>query len=93
MRICLDPRDLNKAIQREHNRRLAQVLERSRKVGLKLNRNKMKIMTTEVPYIGHILTANGLKPDPNKICAVEQMPSPTDKPALGMVNNNNTQLS
>ena len=62
----------------------------SRKVGLKLNRNKMKVMTTEVSYIGHILTSNGLKPDPNKICAVEQMPSPTDKPALlrflGMMN-------
>ena len=29
----------------EHNHRLEQVLERSRKVGLKLNRSKMKIMT------------------------------------------------
>ena len=41
----------------EHNRRLAQVLERSRKVGLKLNRNKMKVVLTEVPYIGHISTS------------------------------------
>ena len=40
----------------EHNHRLEQVLKRSRKVGLKLNRSKMKIMTTEVPYIGHVLT-------------------------------------
>ena len=47
----------------EHNRRLAQVLERSRKVGLKLNRNKMKFVSTEVPYIGHISTSNGLEPD------------------------------
>ena len=74
----------------EHNFRLEQVLKRSRKVGLKLNRSKMKIMTTEVPYIGHILTANGLKPDPSKVQAVEEMPSPADKPALlrflGMVN-------
>ena len=74
----------------EHNFRLEQVLKRSRKVGLKLNLSKMKIMTTEVPYIGHILTANGLKPDPSKVQAVEEMPSPADKPALlrflGMVN-------
>ena len=40
----------------EHNHRLEQVLEQSRKVGLKLNRNKMKIMTAEIPYIGHVLT-------------------------------------
>ena len=76
----------------EHNHSLEQVLERSRKVGLKLNRSKMKIMTTEVPYIGYVLTsdANGLKPDPRKVHAVEGMPSPADKPALlrflGMVN-------
>ena len=33
----------------EHNRRLNEVLERSRKVGLKLNHNNMKIMTTDSP--------------------------------------------
>ena len=51
-------------------------------MGLKLNRNKMKIVTTEVPYIGDISTSHGLEPDPNKMCAVEYMQSPTDKPAL-----------
>ena len=50
----------------------------------------MKIVTPEVPYIGHVLTSYGLKPDPSKVRAVEEMPSPADKPALlrflGMVN-------
>ncbi|KAL9971967.1 hypothetical protein ACROYT_G018198 [Oculina patagonica] len=58
------------------------IAERSRKVGLKLNRSKMKILTAEVPYIGHVLTSNGLKPDPSKVHAVEEMPSPADKPAF-----------
>jgi len=75
----------------KHNHRLEQVLERARKVGLKLNRSKMEIMTPEVPYISHVLTSYGLKPDPSKVCAVEEMLSPADKPALlrflGMVNN------
>ena len=66
----------------EHNHRLEQVLERSREVRLKLNRNGMKIMTSEVPYIGHVLTSYRLKPDPSKVRAVEEMPSPADKPAL-----------
>ena len=66
----------------EHNHRLEQVSERSRKVGLKLNRSKMKIMTSEVPYIGHVLTLNGLKPDFRRVNAVEGMPSPAGKPAL-----------
>ena len=50
----------------------------------------MKILTSKVPYIGHVLTSNGLKPDPSNVRAVEEMPSPADKPALlrflGMVN-------
>ena len=50
----------------------------------------MTIMITEVPYIGHLLTSNELKPDPRKVHSVEGMPSPADKPAhlrfLGMVN-------
>ena len=37
-----------------------------------------------------MLTSYGLKPDPSKVRAVEEMPSPADKPALlrflGMVN-------
>ena len=74
----------------EHNHLLEKVLEHSRKVGLKLHRSKMKILTSEVPYIGHVLTSNRLKPDPSKVQAVEEMPSPADKPALlrflGMVN-------
>ena len=61
---------------------LEQVFERSTKVGLKLNRSKMKIMTTEVPYIGHVLTSNGLKPDPRKVHAEERMSSPTDNYTL-----------
>ena len=66
----------------EHNHSLEQVLKSSRKVGLKLSRRKMKIMTPEVPYIGHVLKSHGLKPDPSKVRAVEEMPSPAGKPAL-----------
>ena len=39
-------------------------------------------MTSEVPYIGHVLTLNGLKPDFRRVNAVEGMPSPAGKPAL-----------
>lgn len=50
----------------------------------------MKIMTTEVPYIGHVLSSYGLNPDPSRVRAVGEMPSPADKLALlsflGMVN-------
>ena len=31
-----------------------------------------------LPYISHIISNEGVKPDPNKITAIQSMPAPTD---------------
>ena len=45
---------------------------------------------SEVPFIGHLLTADGIITDPNKVRAIKDMSTPTDvkslKIFLGMVN-------
>ena len=45
---------------------------------------------TEIPYIGDLLTQNGLKPDPSKVEAILNMSKPTDLKAVqqlvGLVN-------
>ena len=48
----------------EHDARLKQVLTRAREVNLKFNAKKCKIKQEEVPYVGHVLSKDGLKPDP-----------------------------
>lgn len=57
---------------------------------MKLNPDKCKFRVTSVSYVGHLLTADGIKPDPDKTTAVRQMPKPEDKQALqrflGMTN-------
>ena len=74
----------------EHDQNLRALLERSRQKGLKLNPEKCKIKVQEVSYFGHKLTADGLKPDPAKIDAVKNMPTPKSKQELetilGMIN-------
>lgn len=50
----------------EHDERLIKLLECARKNNLKLNRNKCKIRMMEIKYIGHILSAQGVKPDEEK---------------------------
>ena len=30
-------------------------------------------------YLGHIVSKDGLKPDPDKVRAIEKMPDPTDR--------------
>lgn len=66
----------------EHDRRLVQLLKKAREQNLKLNKSKCKIRTSEIRYIGHILSADGLKPDPEKVRAVAQLPPPENKQAL-----------
>ena len=58
--------------------------------GIKLNRAKLEYKCKEVPFHGHVLTSEGLKPDPQKVKAITEMPRP-EKPEdvlrlNGMVN-------
>ena len=62
-----------------HDERLQRFLERASKKGLQLNKEKCKIRQREVPYVGHLLTAEGLKIDPQKVKAIHEMPEPKTK--------------
>ena len=68
---------MQEAIQ-NHNHSLTKLLDRCRQKNLKLNRKKVQLCKTEVPYIGHLLTAYGVKPDPSKIATIVNMPRPTN---------------
>ena len=76
--------------EKSHNERLRAVLERCRQKGVRLNKDKMQFKQQKVAYMGHVITSDGLQADPNKIKAILNMPSPTDKEAvqrlLGMTN-------
>ncbi|XP_064646192.1 uncharacterized protein LOC135499377 [Lineus longissimus] len=66
----------------EHDERLRKVLDRLREKGLKLNRRKCRVGLSEVVYIGGLLSADGVKPDPQKVQAIVDMPQPDCKAAL-----------
>ena len=76
--------------QEEHDHNLRLVLNRARQVNLKLNPTKCKFGVTNVNYVGHTFTSDGLKPDPEKVKAITDMPSPDSVQSLqrylGMVN-------
>ena len=65
----------------EHDARLKQVLTRARVVNFKFNAKKCKIKQ-DVPYVGHVLSTDGLKPDPEKIRAVKEMKPPENAKEL-----------
>ena len=62
-----------------HDEHLQKFLERASRKGLKFNKEKCRIRQKEVPYVGHLLTADGLKIEPQKIKAIQEMPEPESK--------------
>ena len=65
--------------EEEHNERLRTALVRARKNGVKLNKNKCKFLLSEVTYVGHVISSQGIKVDPNKVADILNMPNPEDK--------------
>ena len=55
-----------------------------------MNFDKLQLCVNEVKYLGAIITHEGMKPDPAKVKAISEMPTPHDKTAvsrlLGMIN-------
>ena len=51
-------------------------MERCQERNIEINREKFKFKCPQVPLIGHLLTSEGLKPDPKKVEAICSMPKP-----------------
>jgi len=61
---------------KEHNERLIEILQRLRNSNLKLQLDKCEFLRKEVIYLGHIISENGIQPDPNKLTEVKHFPTP-----------------
>ena len=59
-----------------HLKDIAQVLSRVENAGLKLKPAKCIIAAAEVPFLGHVLSKNGIKPNPKKVEAIRVIKPP-----------------
>jgi len=88
--IILGVGDTMDGAMKNHDENLHAFLGRCKETGLHLNTGKLQLRKTEVPFIGHLATRHGLKVDPLKVKAIEEMPVPNDSAGvlrfLGMVN-------
>lgn len=60
----------------EHCDRLASVLERLRAAGLKLKPSKCELFRSEVKYLGHVVSSEGVATDPAKVEAIANWAQP-----------------
>ncbi|GFT76149.1 retrovirus-related Pol polyprotein from transposon 412 [Trichonephila clavipes] len=60
----------------EHLQNIRKVLSKLRDANLKLNPSKCKFFQKEVNYLGHIISAEGVRTDPEKVSAVKNWKRP-----------------
>ena len=62
--------------EKDHDNKLKTFLNRCRDTGVVLNKHKLKLRCSEVPFFGHKLTKDGLMANEEKTKAIVQMPKP-----------------
>ncbi|XP_033363072.1 uncharacterized protein LOC117241209 [Bombus vosnesenskii] len=60
----------------EHEIKFNKLMERLRKAKLRLQPDKCEFLRHEVNYLGHIISEDGVKPDPKKVEAISKFPRP-----------------
>ena len=63
----------------DHDKNLTSLLEKCSKQDLRLSAKKLQFKAPSVTFMGHRLTDKGVEPDPAKVDAITNMPTPTDK--------------
>lgn len=66
----------------EHLINLSKILETLRKYNLKIQVDKCDFLQKEVAFLGHVVTPEGVKPNPEKIRAIQEWPLPTNEKDL-----------
>ncbi|GFS49794.1 retrovirus-related Pol polyprotein from transposon 412 [Trichonephila clavipes] len=62
----------------EHQKNIGRVLQKLKEANLKLSPSKFHLFRREITYLGHIISAEGVRTDPDKISAVKNWNCPTD---------------
>ena len=51
------------------------IFQRLKEVGLKLKRSKCDFMKTQIQYLGHLISSDGIQPLPEKLESIKNMPA------------------
>ena len=82
--------DTYEMAEADHDKNLVELMERAVERDIRFNPKKLKFKNKEIKFVGHILTQNGIKADPEKTSAILNMNAPHDRPSLlrfiGMIN-------
>ena len=67
---------------KDHLQHLSAVFDRLRKAGLRLKPDKCQFICSQITYLGHIISAEGIRPDPEKTAKIQNWPRPQNQKEL-----------
>ena len=76
--VCMIDDILHGSNQEERDRRLTAVLDKLHQAGVTLNKDKCKFSTNCVQFLGQQVDSQGIRPDPQKVAAIQQIAPPTN---------------
>ena len=76
-----------------HDERLKQVLGILQNSGLTLNAQKCEFRRSSLTFLGHVINHEGVKPDPTKVSAIQEFPTPASKTDLRRINGMLNQMA
>jgi len=62
-----------------HNKVLKKLVDRTKSLSIKFNKDKLQFKKTEIKYVGHIFNEHGVSPDPDQIKTIVELKEPTSK--------------
>lgn len=63
---------------RHHNNNLVHIFQKLREYNLKINPSKCNFLQTQVTYLGHLITSEGIRTDPSKNESIKKYPAPSN---------------
>ena len=79
--------------KKEHDSCLHAVLKKLEAAGITLNKEKCQFFCNKIVFLGHVIDANGISPDPAKTEAIQKKKAPTNvselRRLMGMINQLN----
>src|SRR5579884_1184630 len=76
--IYIDDINVYSKTWEEHLEHLQKVFQRIREAGLKLNLEKCNFTRDNLPFLEHIITQDGISPNPSTIQRIQEFPTPTN---------------
>jgi hypothetical protein len=76
--VYLDDIIVFSADMRTHMERLEELFARLARAGLKIKLSKCALCRDELPFLGHVVSSEGIRTNPDKVRALTSLPSPTN---------------